>query len=643
MRYIFSFFLLIFLAVGATLLYYYDQIRGQADYIIDYNPALTTKIYDRNGELIANIFDKENRIYATYDEIPPHVIEALLAIEDTLFFEHHGINFDAIFRAIIKDIKARKFVEGASTLTQQLVKNTVLSREKKIERKIKEILLALKLESELSKEEILERYLNQIYFGHGYYGIKTAALGYFHKSLKDLTLKEAAMLVGLPRAPSFYDPTKNLEASLERANRVLSRLHQLGWITDREFAKAIKEVPIVYDDTLTQNRAPYVVDEVLRRLQKSIKDIKSGGYTIYTTIDLEYQNLAKESLKEGYESILKRAKNQEQIDTLNGAMVVMENSTGDILALVGGVDYKKSPYNRATQAKRQPGSAFKPFIYQVALNFGYSPASLIPDIARTYEFEDGNVIKKWQPKNYEKDFKGLIALREALVHSRNLATINLVNEIGLANIYKELKKFGFENLPMDLSLSLGSLGISPFELAGFYSIFSNYGNKVKPKLILQVNDKYGDIVLKNESETKTIFEPKQAFLMIDILKDVVKRGTGRRAHVKGLEVAGKTGTTNNNIDAWFCGFTPEFEAIVWFGKDNNSPMRKGEVGGIAAAPVVGKFFKRLLIKHPEIKREFDIPEGIIVTKYRGKREVFTDISKPPIIKTEPIVEDKLIF
>ncbi|WP_281950306.1 penicillin-binding protein 1A [Nitrosophilus kaiyonis] len=643
MRYLFSFILIVIFSLFGILFYYYDQIRDQADSIINYNPPLTTKIFDRNGKLIANIFDKENRVYAKYEEIPPKVIESLLAIEDTMFFEHKGINLDAIFRAIIKDIKAGRFVEGASTLTQQLIKNSVLTREKKIERKIKEILLALKIESILSKEEILERYLNQIYFGHGYYGIKTAALGYFHKSLKDLTLKEAAMLVGLPRAPSFYDPTKHLDYSIERANRVITRLHKLGWITDEEFSKAIKEIPIVYDDTLTQNRAPYVVDEVLRKLKNKIKDIKSGGYKIYTTIDLDFQKIARNSLRYGYENILKRSKNEEQIDTLNGAIVVMKNSTGEILSLVGGVNYQESPFNRATQAKRQPGSAFKPFIYQVALNLGYSPASLIPDVARTYEFEDENETKKWQPKNYEKDFKGLITLREALVHSRNLATINLVNEIGLVNMYKELKRFGFENLPMDLSLSLGSLAISPYKFAGFYSIFSNYGKKVEPKLIDKILDRDENIIYEKDIESKELFEEKQAYLMIDILKDVVKRGTGRRARVKGIEIAGKTGTTNNNIDAWFCGFTPEYEAIVWFGKDNNTPMRKGEAGGVAAAPVVGMFFKELLKKHPEMKREFDIPKGIIKTKYKGKIEYFTDISKPPVIENKPIIEDNLIF
>ncbi len=643
MKYIFSFFAALVIVTAATVYYYYEQIKHQADFIIDYHPKLTTRIYDRNGDLIANLFEEENRIYVRYEDIPPKVIEALLAIEDTLFFEHRGINFDAIFRAIIKDIKAGRFVEGASTLTQQLIKNTVLSREKKIERKIKEIILALKLESMLSKEEILERYLNQIYFGHGYYGIRTAALGYFHKDLEDLTLKEAAILVGLPRAPSYYDPTKNLEASLERANRVVSRMHRLGWIDDAEFTAAIKEIPIVYDDTLTKNRAPYVVDEIVRRFSKKIEDLKSGGYSIYTTIDLEFQDLAKKVLKEGYEAIVKRADKPEQIDTLNGAMVVLENGSGDVLALVGGVDYKQSSFSRATQSKRQPGSAFKPFIYQVALNMGYSTVSLIPDVARTYEFEDSDEIKKWRPKNYERDFKGLVTLREALVHSRNLATINLVNEIGLVNVYRRLKRFGFENLPMDLSLSLGSMGISPYEFAGFYTMFSNYGTKMKPRLVLAIRDFSDRTVFEQPMEAEVLFEPKQAYLMIDILKDVVKRGTGRRAGVPGLEIAGKTGTTNNNVDAWFCGFSPEYEAIVWFGKDDNTPMRKKEAGGRAAAPVVGAFFSELFKRHPEMKRSFEVPEGVIFRYYNGKKEVFTDISKPPVVKEEPVLEDQLIF
>ncbi len=622
----------------------YNKVAPKAKQIIDFHPKLTTKIYDRNGELIAKIFDQENREYVDYDHIPARVIEALLAIEDTNFFEHHGINLDAIVRAVIKDIKARKFVEGASTITQQLVKNMVLSRKKKIERKIQEVLIAFKVESALSKEQILERYFNQVYFGHGYYGIATAAKGYFHKSLGALSLKEIAMLVGLPRAPSYYDPTRNYEASLKRADRVLTRMHELGWIDDREFFASLQEHPKVYDDSLTKNRAPYIVDQVVRSLSSRFKDLRSGGYTIYTTIDLELQKAMKQELKRGYEEILKRGTDY-NYSQLNGAAVVMKQRSGDVLALVGGVDYKKSAFNRASQARRQPGSAFKPFIYQVALDLGYSPVSKIPDVARTYEVVINGQKRLWQPKNYERNFEGEITLRDALVHSRNLATINLVQDIGLERIYNELKRFGFENLPHDLSLALGSVVLSPLKLAEAYTIISNYGEKVSARLIDRVVDQKGNIVYEDPKQKQKLIEPKQTFLMIDILKDVVKRGTGRRARVEGVEVAGKTGTTNNYNDAWFCGFTPDVEVVVWYGQDDNTPLKKKETGGRAAAPVVGRFIKRLYEAHPELRRRFMKPDGVYEMQIGGRKEYFTDISKPKSNDLEPQEEgaDTLLF
>jgi penicillin-binding protein 1A len=364
--------------------YFLTQYGYETEKLVNYKPQLTTRIYDRNGEKIANVFSKEHRYYAPIEEVPPRLIEALLAIEDTVFFEHPGINVDAIFRAIIKDIKAGGLVEGASTITQQLVKNTLLTREKKFSRKIKEVIYAIKVEQELSKEEILERYLNQVYFGHSYYGIKTAADGYFHKELKNLTLKEIAMLVGLPKAPSFYAPTKNYEFCLGRANRVISRMHTLGWIDDAAYLAATQERPTVYDDTLTQNKAPYIVDEVLRQASKEFEDIRSGGYEITTSIDLKLQEAGRNAVAHAYNMALERAKkandyNESNISQLNGALVSIDPKSGDVLALVGGVDYKKSSYNRATQGRRQPGSAFKPFIYQVAIDLGYSGATELVD------------------------------------------------------------------------------------------------------------------------------------------------------------------------------------------------------------------------------------------------------------------------
>jgi penicillin-binding protein 1A len=528
-------------------------------------------------------------------------------------------------------------VEGASTLTQQLVKTMVLTRDKKLIRKIKEVLLSLRLESLLTKEQILERYLNQVYFGHGYYGIKTASLGYFHKQLSQLNLKEIAMLVGLPRAPSFYDPTKKLKFSLVRANQVIRRLKTLGWITKKEYDKYINYIPVVYSESRTKNIAPYVLDSAIQILKKDVLDLRTGGYNVVLTIDYNAQKIAKDALKFGYNRILKRDKylgtEQSTTKTLNGAMVVLQNNTGAILALVGGVDYKKSTFNRATQSYRQPGSAVKPFIYQTALNLGYSTVSQIADISRNYKYKgvdkDGKTEDKiWQPKNYEKNFKGLVTLRYALVHSRNLATINLVTDIGIDVMYNELKAMGFKDIPFDLSITLGSFGISVLDLSEQYTIFSNYGTKVKPYLIASIENKYNQKVVFEKDE-QYLFEPAQTYLTTSILSDVVKKGTGRNARVKGLDTAGKTGTTNNNVDAWFCGYSPSLQTVVWFGNDDNKPMYKRETGGRTAAPAFKYFYTHWLELHPEIPRKFRVPQGVFTQEYNGKDEVFTNTSNVP--------------
>lgn len=629
MKYILTILFAGVFVVFGGLIYIYSLVRFDAYKIIDYKPRLSTQIYDRNGELIANLFEEEHRLYVKYEEIPPQVIEALVAIEDTSFFEHRGINFEAIFRALVKDIKAMKLVEGASTITQQLIKNTVLTRDKTISRKLSEMVLSFKIESELEKEEILERYLNHVYFGHGYYGIKTAALGYFHKELDALSLKETAMLVGLPKAPSSYDPTRNIDLSLSRANRVLFRLFSLGWISEKDYREGINEQPIIYDETLTQNKAPYVVDEVIKELSPKYENFKTGGYRVELGIDLRLQNAAKEALKFGYDEIFKRYPDSNET-ILNGAIVSLDAKSGDILAMVGGVDYKKSHFNRAVQSRRQPGSSFKPFIYQKALDIGYSTMSEIPDISRVYT--DEKTEEDWKPKNYEEDFEGLLTLKEALVHSRNLATINLLNALGMDSIYKELKKDGFKDIPYDLTMALGSFGISPLDFSSFYSIFPNGGVKVEPILVKKIVNRFGDETIFETTRT-TLTTPEQAYLMVDILRTVVTRGTGRNAKVAGIETAGKTGTTNSNTDAWFCGFTPEIEVLVWYGNDDNSPMNKYETGGRVAGPVFARFVKEYLALNPQTKREFTPPPGVNTKKYNGKVELFTKTSPLPKVNT----------
>ncbi|WP_455757024.1 penicillin-binding transpeptidase domain-containing protein [Sulfurimonas sp.] len=404
------------------------------------------------------------------------------------------------------------------------------------------------------------------------------------------------------------------------------------------------------------------MDEISRRMRNlGIRDFKTGGYEVHTTIDIRLQELGRKSLKYAYEQSLKRIdgyratelasatrwKREPEYDDsnttlLNGALVSVEASTGDVLALVGSVDYKKSSFNRATQGKRQPGSAFKPFIYQVAVDLGYSGATELVDIAKTYKYEKDGEELKWQPRNYSKKYKGLITLREALVHSSNLATINLVNEIGLNSLLKEFKKFGIKNVPQDLSISLGTLTISPLELAKYYTSFANHGIQVQTHIINTV-EQFGSVIHEFTPVTKEITTPEQAFIMTNILKSVVDRGTGIRARVKGIDIAGKTGTTNDNIDGWFAGFSPTVETIVWFGNDDNKPMHKKETGGRVSGPAFNMFYTNMLKLYPQIKREFTMPEGVIEVDIGGKKEYFTDTSKPPRVETKVDPQEELLF
>lgn len=649
-KFLISLAAIVVIGCGVYVFYLFTN-SGVENYTFkDFKPPLSTQIFDKNGNLVANIFDKEHRFYVEYKDIPPRLIEALIAIEDTAFFEHNGVNTDAILRAGLKMLRAGKAVEGGSTLTQQLVKNTELTPERTITRKIKEALLAFQLESKLSKEQILERYLNHIFFGHGYYGVKTAAAGYFRKDLNELNLKEIAILVGLPKAPSNYDPTRNLNLSLSRANNVLQRMHSIGWISDSEYRQAVQFVPKIYDDTLTQNAAPYVVDEVIKRLEPILPDLKSAGYKIDLTLDLSVQKMAENALIFGYNEIVKRDKDA-NLSTLNGAMVVVDNFSGDVLALVGGVDYNKSNFNRATQSLRQPGSSFKPFLYQIAIDLGYSPMSEVADISRTFE-EERKANKEykddekelWTPKNLGGSMKGIVTLKDALTHSRNLATINLAIDIGLDNVYKNLMRFGFsKNIPNDLSIVLGSFGISPLEFAKFYTMFGDYGVIHEPILIKSVRDSNDNVVLFYEGNATQVAEPEQVFLTLSMMLNVVGRGTGANARVGGIEIAGKTGTSNDSIDAWFVGITPEIEGIVWFGNDNNKPMKRTEGGARTSAPVFREFLQAYIKEFPRTKRYFSVPEKVSKGFYNGQSEFYTPTSPFPQRSIHAPLEDEMMF
>lgn len=679
------FALLVFLAVifvVFTISAIYDT-QSKVAQVVNYKPNRALKILDRKDRLLANAFEDEFRHYVAFDEIPPKIIETLLAVEDTMFFEHSGINLDAIIRAMLRNIKSGGLNEGGSTITQQLVKNIALSMERTFDRKFKEAIITLQVEKFLSKEEILEKYLNCIFFGNGFYGIKTAADGYFNKDLENLTLKEIAMLMALPKAPSFYNPATNLKASLARANTILERLYNIGWIDKGEFESAIAEVPKVYNKTLTQNLAPFVVDEVLRQLAH-IKDLKTGGYVVKTHIDLDYQKTAQTALKNGYDNILKRLEAKKpqldsaeessadsaKNDTLNGAMVVTQSKTGNILALVGGVDYAKSSFNRATQAKRQFGSTVKPFIYQIALDMGYSQATQISDVARIFgqneadleradlkteelvENADEEADNSWRPKNYTRSYSGIVTLKEALRRSLNLATINLVDMIGFRSVYGKMLDYGFENLPQDMTVVLGSFVLSPLDVAKSYSIFANYGTPISPKLVRGIIKPDGseisfegaessvDSANLNAESSAELTSKEQAYLNIDILKSVVTHGTGYRARTSGIEIAGKTGTSNDSVDAWFSGFSPTLQVVVWYGRDDNKSIGNNITGGVVSAPVAGEFFRNILRIEPGLKRAFDEPEGIFRQNIGGVEYLYTRTSKLP---TKNNVDGELIF
>lgn len=654
------------LIICAYVIRIFFALSENLEKITNYQPEIATQIFDRKGRLIANIFDKELRFYVSFDEIPSRMIEALLAVEDTLFFEHNGINFDAISRAMIKNLIARKYLEGGSTLTQQLVKNVALTRDKTLDRKLKEAILSFQVEQALSKEEILERYFNETFFGHGYYGIKAASQGYFNKPLKSLTLKEIAILVGLPRAPSFYDPTRNFDFSLSRANNILERMKNLGWISQEEYLSSIAEIPKVYSQSLTQNKAPYVVDEVIRQLSH-IQNLKSGGYKIYLNIDLDYQQIAQEAIIYGQQRILDRISSRQktptpetedsQGNTLNGAMVVTESKSGKILALVGGIDHAQSSFNRATQAKRQFGSSIKPFIYQIAFDNGYAPASQVPDVARSFnrtfdrqsirqsEQQDVESMEEeeyWRPRNFTRSFSGVVTLKSALIKSLNLATINLVELIGFDKIYNDIERLGFENIPKDMSVILGSLSLSPLEAAREYSIFSNQGTLVYPYLINQIIDREGNSTYFKKEE-EPITSKEQAFLMTSILQDAINKGTGRQAKVRGIALAGKTGTSNDNVDAWFCGYSPSIQVIIWYGRDDNSSIGKYESGGVVAPAPFSYFFTNLLKIEPGLKREFEIPSGVYKQNIKGEIYYYTNISNPNNSDKLENIQQKPIF
>jgi penicillin-binding protein 1A len=556
----------------------------------NYVPSETSYIYDINGTLLDSLHDEANREVVDIDDISPHLKRAVLAVEDSYFYSHNGINPSSVGRAVLANFQAGATVEGGSTITMQLVKNLFLTPERAISRKVAEAVLALRLEQIFSKEEILEMYLNQVYWGHNNYGVETAAQSYFNKSARDLTLPEAAMMAGLIQAPEDYSPFNNYEQTKQRQLIALNRMRQLGWITPEEEAEA-KAAPLLVGEikSFRNSIAPYVTEATVLELKERFGNdaVVKGGMRVQTTVDLALQRTAEEVVQRHHARIARMADQM--------ALVAIDPRTHFVKAMVGGVNYQASQFNRATQAYRQPGSAFKPFVYYAAFATGrYSPDSSIADTPVSYP--DG--YRSYSPKNYDGSFMGNISIRTALEVSRNVPAVKLGQAVGINQIIELCRTLGIQS-PMQAvtSLPLGSVDLTPMEMAGAYATFANNGWHSNPTFIVQVADSSGNVLLDNTPNPQLVLDPWAAAALNDVLQGVIVRGTGKGAQI-GRPAAGKTGTTDSQRDVWFVGYVPQLSTAVWVGNDNYSPMRAGATGGTYAAPVWRDFMQQALVNVP---------------------------------------------
>jgi penicillin-binding protein 1A len=728
-----GFFLIFFVitSIGIAVWYLWSSNLPYIGSLKDYNPPIITEIFDDKGQVITQ-FSDERRILVPLEEISYHSIKAFIAAEDDRFFQHKGIDFLSIVRAFLKNIKARKIEQGGSTITQQVTKSLLLKNPARTyKRKVREALLSLQIEREFSKEEILYLYLNQIYLGHGQYGVEAASQTYFGKKASELSIAESALLAGLAQAPSKDSPIKHFNRAKTRQKYVLERMKAEGFISEKEYDEALATpLHIQPDKDEALEKAAHFIEHIRRIIERKYGRhlLYKGGLKIYTTVDLEMQVAAKDAVVRGIREFDKREgfrgpigrvspgdenlftqqmrehlkNNSLEIGTITEAMVVkvdskkketlvrigdqlgllplsgmewarmadvekayfetkledpaavlapgdiilvkimkdlegsprwilsleqtpqadaalicLDTKTGQVKAMVGGVDFSKSQFNRATQARRQPGSAFKPIIYTTALDHGFTPSSIIIDAPFISPIGEEEEEKLWKPRNYKERFFGPTLLRTGLIKSRNIITIKILEKIGVSNAVNYAKQMGIESpLNADLSLALGSSGTSLLELTRAYSVFANNGMLVKPVFITKVVDRNGKILEESHPSFTDSLSPETTAVMTDLLQAVVKEGTGWRIKALKRPVAGKTGTTDDLRDAWFLGFTPSVVTGVWVGYDDRRPMGKGETGSRAASPIFLYFMREILKGKPIAP--FEHPEGVVITKIDAK-------------------------
>ncbi len=596
------------IGVGFIVIYKINETLPSVSRLKEFSPPLATRVYSRDGKLLKEFY-REKRMRVRLTDVPDYLKKATLLLEDDNFYKHSGVNLFSIIRAWIANLQKKRIVQGASTITQQLARNLFLTFEKTLLRKLKEALLAIKIERVFSKDEILEMYLTQIYYGNGVYGVEAAAQKYFGKSAKELTLPECALLAGLPKSPSYYDPFRHPERAIERRALVLEVLAQRGVIS-REEAEWAKNAPL----NLAQEKKPpefagYFVEEVRKWLQNKFGEefLYTSGAEVYTTLDPKFQIYAEEAVKnklKQYSSWLK----EDTTGPLQAALLAMNPHNGEILAMVGGRSFRESMFNRAVQARRQPGSAFKPFVWTVAVENGYTPATIVLDAPVVVKDRD----TVYAPLNYDHKFLGRITLRDALAHSRNLVSVRLVMKFSPKKIVKLAKKLGVKSklIPV-VSIALGSNCVTLLDMVTAYSAFANGGERVIPHLVTKILDRDGNVIYEFKDKKERVLSPQVAYIVTSMMQSVVKYGTARSARWRGVwyPCAGKTGTTDEYTDAWFIGFTPDLVAGVWVGYDLPHTIIRGATGARYALPIWCDFMKQALRTMPV--RTFRTPPGIV--------------------------------
>ncbi|WP_396134165.1 transglycosylase domain-containing protein [Chamaesiphon sp. VAR_48_metabat_135_sub] len=555
-----------------------------------YAPTETTYIYDVKGVQLASLHDEANREVVPLNRISPNLKRSLLAIEDSHFYYHQGVNLTGVGRAITANFKKGGVSEGGSTITMQLIKNLFLSQKRQFSRKLAEAVLSIRLEQIFRKDEILEMYLNQVYWGHNNYGVETAAQSYFNKHASDLNLAEGAMMAGAIAAPEKYSPFTNFKSAKKRQEQVLNRMVELNWITAAD-AKKAKDYKIKLGKIKTwqSSRLPYVTDTAIEELNQRFgrETVRKGGMRIQTTIDYNFQMAAQKVVANAYDRL---GRNKYQI-----SLVAIDPRTHFVKAMVGGVDYKKSNFNRAMYANRQPGSSFKPFVYYTAFATGkFTPDSTVYDTPVRYRDGSGY----YAPRNYGGGYSGPMSIRSAIMTSANVPAVKMGKEVGLDKVIQTCRTLGIKS-PIEpvVSLPLGAIGVTPVEMAGAFATFASNGWQSETTTILRVTDSDGNVLLDNTPQPQQVLNPWATAQINSALQSVVSGGTGKQAYL-GRPAAGKTGTTSSERDVWFVGYVPQLAASVWIGKDDYTPLGKGVTGGTYAAPIWRSFMQEALQNEP---------------------------------------------